>query len=437
MITLYQHQNVMLSHLRMNRFFAIFAEQGTGKTLPLLMRMAELLKSAQARDALVVCPKAVIGSWYRDMEMFGEEDKALLQSRVTVINYDRVWRESSGLKDDWDIIVLDESHKIKSHTSKRSKKLLEMALLARYRYILTGTPISNGQLENIWSQFTFLDPMPGMRGRVYSRIFGGSFYQWLDRYAMLNQYHKPYRYVHVEELQKTINEHSYRVKKCECLDLPDKLPDEIYDIELPAATKKLYRTLMKESAIEELDVLAQNPLARMTRLRQMCSGWLEDTEVPCEKLTALEDFLEGYGDKKLAIFCEFRRSIDAVTGLLDRLKIPYVVLDGRQKDKTVWKQFQTDPKIRMIVCQYQSANAGIDLFAADTMLFFEPTLSSNVLEQTKDRIHRIGQSQKCSYIHFLTAGTVEKAIYRALRGYADFSEKLFSEYMAEYQKSFN
>ena len=76
------------------------------------------------------------------------------------------------------------------------------------------------------------------------------------------------------------------------------------------------------------------------------------------------------------------------------------------------------------------------MYAADTIIYYEPTLSSNILEQSRDRIHRMGQSEKCSYIHFVTKGTVETAIYKALKGYSDFNEKLFSEYMNEYTKSY-
>lgn len=440
-IELYRHQKVELAHLRLNDSFAIFAEQGTGKTLPILFRLLELIKGGKITKALIVCPKAVMGSWERDIEKFDPDDAWLLRNFVHVINYDKIWRKSGEWhrKEPWGAIVLDESHKIKNHARKRSACLLEMSLKAHYRYILTGTPISNGQLENIWSQFAFLEPKQGKRS-VESVIFGGTYYDWLNRYALLNKFHKPYRYRYVDELQEIIAEHSYRVLKSECLDLPDKLPDEIYNIYLPKETAKQYRELHEESVIEDLEVLAKNPLARMTKLRQLCSGKIalknEVVEAAHEKITTLEDFLDGWS-KKLVIFCEFSASIDDVSELLEKLKIEHVVLDGRTKDKTVWKRFQTEEEIRVIVCQYQSANAGIDLYAADTMLFYEPTLSSNVLEQAKDRIHRIGQHRPCSYIHFLTVGTIEKVIYRTLQKYGDFSIKLFEQYMEEYQKGWS
>jgi SNF2 family DNA or RNA helicase len=90
----------------------------------------------------------------------------------------------------------------------------------------------------------------------------------------------------------------------------------------------------------------------------------------------------------------------------------------------------------VIIVQYQSGSAGIDLYSADTIIYYEPTLRSTTLEQSRDRIHRTGQKHKCSYIHFFTKGTVEEQIYKALSSFQDFNEKLFTEYMESYQKSF-
>ena len=392
-----------------------------------------MFKSGEIEDALVVAPKAPMGSWYRDIEtFFSKDDQAIFKKRLTIINYDMVWRRKFYDKV-WGCVVLDESHKIKNRASNRGKFLLKLALKAKNRYILTGTPISNGQLENIWSQYAFLLPEKGSRG-VSSKVFG-TYKQFEDKHCILNQYWKPYRYQFVDEIQDVIAEYSYSVKKTDCLDLPAKLPDEIYDIEL--LETKLYKELVKSSTVEEMEIVVENPLSRLTMLRQVCSGWINDGEtvheLKCEKIAALQEFLDGW-EKKLVIFCHYTRSIDKVSALLSKLKIKHVTLDGRQKDKMIWRKFQNDPKIQIIVCQYDSGSTGIDLFAADTTLYFEPTLSSNTLDQSRDRTHRQGQTTKCSYIHFITQGTVEVAIYKALKGYSDFSERLFKTYMTDYQK---
>lgn len=430
--------------MRANNFFALFMEQGTGKTLPALCRILDLLRSGSIEEALVVAPKSALGAWERDVELFDALDRDILRGGITLINYDKVWRggDKSPYWKKYGAIILDEAHNIKNRSSQRAKFLLKLACMSDYRYLLTGTPIGNGQLENIYSLYTFLDPYLE-RGRVCSRIFGGSYQKFQDRYCILNMYHKPSSYIHVKELQEIINEHSYRVKKIECQDLPEKLPDEIVKVDL--LEKKLYKKLATESAILEYEILAENPLSRLVKLRQLSSGYLtykegrEDKllDLKTEKLSVLQEILEGYpDDKKIVIFAEFKRSIAKISELLRKMKIRFVVLDGDQKDKTIWRKFQADKKIRVIVCQYKTANAGIDLFASDTIIYYEPTLSSNVLEQSRDRIHRTGQKEKCSYIHLLTKGTVEVDIYRALAGYSDFSEALFTRYMEGYRRSY-
>lgn len=411
---------------------------GTGKTLIILSRVCELLKRGVISNYLIVAPKSALGAWERDIDKFDESDKVILKENGTFINYDRVWR-NDFYKKQFDFIALDEAHYIKNRASNRSKAVLKMGVNAKYRYILTGTPISNSQLENIWSLYAFLDPYLN-RGYVYSRIFGGSYKSFQDRYCILNMYHKPSSYIHVNELQDIINQYSYRIKKVDCLDLPEKLPDEI--IKVDQSEKKLYKKLATESAILEYEILAENPLSRLVKLRQLASGFIVDNEgelieLKCEKLNILQELIEGYeDDKKLVIFAEFKYSIRKISELLTKLKIKFVTLDGDQKNKTIWRQFQEDKSIRVIVCQYQTACAGIDLFASDTIIYYEPTLRSTTLEQSRDRIHRTGQSNKCSYIHLLTRGTVEVDIYRALAGYSDFSEKLFNEYMEGYKRNY-
>ena len=438
MFELYRHQKVALSHLRMNNGFALFMDQGVGKTLPTLVRVLELVKNNMVEKCLIIAPKSATGAWDRDIELFELNDRIILKQAVEVVTYDKVWRgeQKSPYNREWDCIVLDEAHYIKNRTSRRAKFILKLAVNSKYRYILTGTPISNGQLENIWSLYTFLFPKVN-RGRIHSQIFG-SYYDFCDRYCILNQYHQPSQYINVNELQDIINDHSYRVKKSDCLDLPDKLPDEIIHVDV--GEKSIYKRMMKESALLEFEIVAENPLSRRLKLRQVCSGFIQNEdeliELKCEKLNILEELIDGYpDDEKLVIFAHFKHSIRQIDKLLTKKKIKHVILDGEQKNKTIWRDFQNDPSIKIIVCQYQTANAGIDLFAASTIIYYEPTDRSVILEQSRDRIHRRGQTNKCQYIHLLTKGSVEIAMYNALSGFQDFNEKLFAEYMDSYRRT--
>lgn len=442
MIKLFNHQKIALSYLRTNDSFALFMEQGTGKTLVALFRILDLLRAGQIEEALIVAPKSALGSWERDIEIFDDINKEMLKEGITLINYDKVWRKKKNEKQSpffkkWGCIVLDEAHYIKNRNSNRSKFILKLAIMADYRYILTGTPIGNGKLEQIWSQYAFLNPEL-IRGRVGSKIFGGTYPKFSDKYCILNQYYEPRSYKNVSELQNKINEHCYRVKKSDCLDLPEKLPDEVLQIELKE--KKLYKELLKSSAILDMDILAENAASRSIKLRQVCSGFIKDNDgnikkLKSNKIETLKNFLDNY-DKKLVIFAEFKQSIKDISELLNKLKITYVVLDGEQKNKNIWREFQKDKSIQIIVCQYKSAAAGIDLFAADTIIYYEPTIESNTLEQSRDRIHRTGQTHKCSYIHFITKGTIEEDIYKALINFSDFSNKLFIKYMDNYTRSY-
>ena len=439
MIQLYEHQETALGLLRLFDGYALFMEQGTGKTFPVLYRLAELAAQKKIRSALVVAPKAVVPSWWAKVEMLTSFQQAALRSiEFDVVSYDMVWRRKQYADGTFDAVVLDESHYIKTPSAKRTKCCIKLAARAMYRYILTGTPTSNGQLCNLWSQFAAIDPVV-VKGRVYPKCFGGiSYYDWIGRVAYLNQYHQPYKYRNVAQIQEIMGEHSYRITKEECLDLPEKLPDEILYCTMSNDASRHYKAMMKSSAIVDLDMVAENPLTRSLRLRQLASGFIVNDEgktldYPNTKIATLREYLRDF-EGKVVIFCNFTHSIDQVSALLDEMGREHVTLDGRQHDKAVWQVFQEDDDVRAIICQYQSGSAGIDLYAADTCIFFEPTLSSNLNEQAKDRIHRVGQKHPCSYIYLLTSGTIEFAIYRALSNYKDFSDALFTEYIDEYTK---
>ena len=442
MIELYEHQKTALDLLRLNDGFALFMEMGTGKTFPVLKRLVELYITGRIQNALIVAPKSVCESWKDKIGMLAKSEQAALRC-ARIVSYDIAWRRNDIVNETFDAVVFDESHYIKSPGAKRTQACLKLAARAKYRYILTGTPTSNGQLCNLWSQFAAIDPVlvKYRNGRecVYPACFGGDAYsKWLGRVAYLNQWRKPYKYHAVDSIQQVMGEMSYRITKAECLDLPEKLPDEILHCELESTLKRGYTMMMRNSAIVELDTLAPNPLTRSLRLRQMCSGFLdtendEHHEYKCSKLTALRDFLADF-EGKFVVFCDFRHSIDRVAALLSDMRIEHVILDGRQKDKGVWRRFQGEDCVRAIICQYASGSAGIDLYAADTCIFFEPSLSSNLTEQARDRIHRIGQHNPCSYIWLLTNKTIETAIYSALKSYEDFGEALFTQYIDEYTK---
>lgn len=435
-VTPYQHQYVMFALMQANESLALFAEMGTGKTLPALMIAAEVAENGE--DTLVVCPAAVASGWtVKAKDYFEKETYDTLMKHLHVTSYEKMWRRKEFQRE-WGCMILDEGHYIKTHSAKRSKVARQIALKSKRRYLLTGTPTSNGQLHNLWSEFCFLDPTPGYRkGDTYSAIWqpfngNGSYYDWVNHFSLTNKWHQPYKYVNVNDIQTVVANHAYRITKAECLDLPEVLPDEQLTPKL--GEKKIYNSIVKESAYVDLDLLCTNSLTRMLALRQICSGFVTVDGVVHElkdtKAKWLKSFLNDFDDK-LVVFCAFRHSIDTVEKIMKQAGMNPVVLDGRSKDRGIWQKFQDDPKVKGIVCQYQSGNAGIDLTAASTQLFYEPCLSSNLNQQARDRIHRIGQDSPCTYIYLTCENSIEQSIYQSLCNYQDFSEKFFEENMLE------
>jgi SNF2 family DNA or RNA helicase len=213
------------------------------------------------------------------------------------------------------------------------------------------------------------------------------------------------------------------------LDLPEKLEPVIILCE--NKEKQLYKTAEK-SYIEELQMNFANPLVKVSKLRQIASGFIIDDngkyhELASEKISMLEDLLNDILPNKIVIFAHYTHSIDAIYKLCKKLKVKATILNGKTKDKNVWKDFQEDDSIKVFIGQYQSAREGIDLFASSHVVFYEPCLDTRTLYQASDRCHRIGQHNPVSYYHLITKGTIEEVIYKRL----SLGENLNANYLKE------
>lgn len=404
--------------------FALFAEAGCGKTIPILYHITNLFMSGEIKDCLIVCPASVRGSWRRDIEKLSGLRRPYTKN-ITVVSYDLVWRREEYEKD-WDCIVLDESHCIASRTSKRTKFLQRLKNRSKYRYILTGTPMHNGHYEDYWSQMEFL--IPG---------YLGTYNEFCAHHTVQRQLPGTYvriivKYRNVQELLDKIGQKAYYIDKKSCLDLPEKLPPVVIDCELQEKLK--YKQALK-SFIQEYDMNIGNPMSIIVKLRQLCSGFVIDDygdthELKCEKIKMLDELIDSISGK-IVIFAEFTYSLEQIHKLLDKKKITYLTLDGRQSNKSIWREFQSNEDIRIIVCQYRSANAGIDLYEASNMIFYEPTQSSTVVDQAMARIHRNGQTRNCSYYWLLTEKTVEHDVYDRVVNGIDFNVQALENFRRE------
>ena len=355
--------------------------------------------------------------------------------QVAVINYESAWRLEDELAA-WaaDIIVCDEGHKIKTHNIAASKCMHRLGARAQYRMLLTGTIITNKAID-IFSPYKFLNPA----------VFGNSYYTFRNRYFDMTGYgqHVPVLKANMsKELSRRIHSIAFRATKAECLDLPETT-EMVRTVELEQQAMRLYQQLVRDSytQIKGGEITAANVLTRLLRLSQLTGGFLRGDEtdrlehVSSAKLGALSDIVDSAAQEggKLVIIARFLPEIDAITAMLDRKAIGFSLITGAVKDRDEQvRRFQADPDVTVFVGQIATAGLGITLTAADKMVFYSLDYSMSNFEQTKARIHRVGQRNPCTYMYLVAEGTVDSKVLNALRDKADLAKSLIDDCRAGY-----
>jgi SNF2 family DNA or RNA helicase len=399
---------------------------------------------------LIVAPLSILSVWKEEFETFASFDynlavlsgsaakkadalKALdgASLQIAVTNYESAWRMEKELAA-WkpDLIVSDEGHKIKNHNISASKAMHRLSLKARYRLLLTGTPVTNKAID-VFSQYKFLNPA----------IFGQSFYAFRNRYFDMTGYgnHTPVLKKSMKrELTEKMHSVAYRATKAECLDLPDRA-DIIRKVELEPQAMKLYKDLVKDSYAElsKGEVTITNVLTKLLRLSQLTGGYIGSDEsrttenISTAKLEVLSDIIDSSLEegKKLVVIARFVPELNAICRMLEKKKVRHSLIMGsvKNRDEQV-AQFQKDPNVSVFVGQIATAGLGITLTAASTMVFYSLDYSMSNFEQTKARIHRAGQKMPCTYIYLTAAGTVDEKVLKALNNKANLAKALVDDY---------
>jgi len=450
---LFDHQKDILALLTEHDRFLLLAEQGTGKSLVTLVHLSNLILAGEVSTALIIAPLSGLGAWTRDIAKFPKARRAALNKAIVLRNYDKVSRKGSKWQRDmwqaWDFIVLDESHAIKKPTANRTQYFigkgaaLGLVSKAKYVYLLTGTLITNSHLEDAWAPLR--------------AVLGDRWPAWADfkRYYLVTK-NLPGSYAEIivgyrnrAELLAILAQYSYRVLKKDCLDLPKVQDDEIIMVPFAATknaepfgktTRELYDDAL-QSYVEALDMVMDNPLTRMLRLRQIAAGHVSESgtideagrKVKGERyaLKSLKtqyaiELIEANLPKKTVVAYQFTATCDALERALKAKGIKYYTLNGAQNDKNIWQKFQQD-STPVFIGQYQSAARAIDLFASSYTIFMEPSDSSEIVEQYRARTDRNGQTESCEYVWLLTEGSIEVDMYHKLLGHQDFAEKGYRE----------
>lgn len=437
------HQRKALALCLKNRTFGLFMEMGTGKTKIMLDLMKYYAETLEVNPALVVCPVSVMDNWAAEaikhqptlkcMVLGGTRDEriSLLQAgmrqgfHIFVVNYESAWRlEDELLKYKWGMVVLDESTKIKHRSSQQAKGIMRIAKAVRRRYIMSGTPMPNSPLE-LFNQIKFLD----------ETVFGSNFYVFRDRYAVMGGYqgYQVIGWKNLEELATKLGGVSYRVLKKECLDLPDKVYKE-YKLPMSDAFRKIYEQFAEEMVAEigGQTIMATVVLAKLTKLRQLTSGFVYDDQKAVitmedqQKLKQLEEILrEVTGSHKVVIWTTFRHEVTMIEKLLKELKLNNVKIDGsipQNQRQDAINRFQTDDNTKVFVGQQHAGGLGITLTAADYCIFYSNDYSPEIRLQCEDRLHRIGQKNPVTYVDIIMKATIDVSIKRMLLKKQDLSD---------------
>lgn len=320
--------------------------------------------------------------------------------QVLIINYDLIWRrpELANLKGF--TLMLDESSLIQNDTSKRSKFILRK-LNPTNIILLSGTPVS-GKYEKLISQIHLLG------WNISKELF-------LKQYCLYERnelgYPKIIGYKNIERLKRKLRENGCLFKKTdEVLDLPDQR-----FIDIPIKETKDYKLFMKNSiiTINDKELVGDTTLKKLLYARQLSSCYNQD------KLQALNDLIESTEDR-LIIFYNFDDELEVIKSVIPEDR-PLSYINGKVKDKTAYEEDSSS----ITLVQYQSGAMGHNLQKCNKIIYFSPTLSSELFEQSKKRIHRIGTTDKCVYYKLISG--IEYCIYKTLDQRKDYTDKLFEE----------
>lgn len=431
---------------------ALLMEMGTGKTLTSIGIVGQLWKERRIARLLIVAPLSILGVWRDEFDKFAGYEYCLSvlegtaarkadtirhmagkSLQVLVINYESAWRMEKELAE-WrpDMIVCDEGHKIKTHNIAASKAMHRLAAKAKYRLLLTGTVITNKPID-VFSQYKFCDPA----------IYGNSFYQFRNRYFDMVGFggYTPVMKRSMEgEFTERLHSIAFRATKAECLDLPE-FTDIVQRIDLEPQAMRIYRQLVRDSYAElaEGSVTVTNVLSQLLRLSQLTGGYVGNddaggiTQVSTAKLDALADLVDGAvaDGRKIVVIARFVPEIHAIGKMLEKKKIRYAQISGeiRDRDEEI-AAFQNDPDLPVFIGQIATAGLGITLTAASLMVFYSLDYSMSNYEQTRARIHRVGQKNECTYIHLVARGTVDEKVLKALHDKANLAKSLVDDYRA-------
>mgnify|MGYP003634078228 FL=1 len=462
----YAHQIIALEKSWDKTEYGYFMEMGTGKSKVLVDNMAMLYDKGKINGALIIAPKGVYNTWF-SQEIPQHlpshiQPKMVLWTALTSKTKDKEYRllfetghdlhilimnvealstkkglefAAKFLRSHETMLAVDESTTIKNPSAKRTKSILLLGKQAKYRRILTGSPVTKSPLD-LFTQCNFLnefllgfDSFYAFRNRyahMIERNFGGRRVQLVGSYKRL------------DELSDKIKTFSYRVLKEDCLDLPDKIYIK-REVDLTDEQSKAYAT-MKSAALALLKgkmATAPHVLTQLMRLHQITCGHLKNddgttTTLKNNRIKELLSLLEEV-EGKVIIWANYIYDIENIVKTIseeygeDSIVQYYGATKSEDRQKAIEKFQDLNSKVRFFVGNPQTAGYGITLTAANNVVYYSNGYDLEKRLQSEDRAHRIGQEKSVTYVDLIAPKTVDEKIVKALRAKMNIANTIMDE----------
>jgi SNF2 family DNA or RNA helicase len=464
----FAHQKKALEMSWDKEVFAYFMEMGTGKSKVLIDNIAMLYNAGKINGALIIAPKGVYKNWYdqeipnhmpdyipRKIGLWRTNPNAVdlkpifstgAELHILLMNVE-AFSTKKGLQfahkflsSHECLIGVDESTTIKNPAAKRTKNILSLRTLAKYRRILTGSPVTKSPLD-LFSQCNFLDPW---------LLDQSSYYSFRTRYAVCRKIQVNGRQVEIVvgyrnlgELSDKIKPFSDRVLKDDCLDLPKKTYLK-RNIELTDEQDKVYKQMKKE-AIAVLNgkvVSTATVITQLMRLHQItCGHFTSDDgtvqEIKNNRISQLMDILEEV-EGKAVIWAHYRYDIQKIVEAISKKYgnnsvVTYYGDTTTDERAAAIKKIQ-DPEspVRFIVGTPQTGGYGITLTGASTMIYYSNGYDLEKRQQSEARIDRIGQEKPMTYIDIMAEDTVDTKIVKSLRQKVNIATEIMGEELKQW-----
>jgi len=465
----YDHQRKALKDSWSAEYYALFMEMGTGKSKVAVDNIAILYEAGKITAALIVAPKGVYDNWVRgeipahlpdrivrhvmrwspvktqkyenelkDFIIDKDQKLKIFVMNVEAFSSERGFEAAQAFlhQNPDNMIVVDESTTIKNRKAQRTANLIKLRDLAKYRRILTGSPITKSPMD-LFSQCELLK----------EKCLGfNSYFAYQSRYANVQKRtmgHRSFQqivgYRRLDELSEKLDRFSNRTLKQDCLDLPEKVYIKRF-VELTPEQERVYNQ-MKKLALAKLETgelaTTASVLTQIMRLQQICCGHFQpdDGDIRVLKNNRMNELMELAEEVqgKAIIWATYTHDILHIAKALreqfggDAVATYYggTAQDDRQ-DIVNRFQSRTDP-LRFFVGQPRTGGYGITLTAANTVIYYSNSYDLEIRLQSEDRAHRIGQTNKVTYIDLVTPDTIDERILAALRNKIDIAGEVLGE----------